>query len=1038
MELIGTRMEKCTMTARGFAIGLLAFLLAGPAARAAGTYTLPAVLPLTGGAAFLGRAERQSLQLVQGQVNATGGIGGETLRFAFHDDQSSPQVAVQLANQLVAARPAAIIGSSIVAMCNAMAPLMARGPVMYCLSPGIHPKAGSFVFTSSVSTFDLARALVRYFRGQGWTRIAIITSSDATGQDADRGLAQIMREGANTAVTVVAHEHFNPTDVSVAAQIEAIKSKRPQALIAWTTGAPIATIFKGAVQGGLDIPVGTTDGNMTLAQMHQYAAFLPRQLFFPSAEWVAGGTASVADADVRKQQAAFIAAYRCGETPPRRRRGPRMGSGAEPRRGPARARPEGDSGAASRVDCQAREPCRRGRALRLPARDAARARRGQCIGVALGRREAPLGARERADRQAARAVAGRAPLVHQAAQVLIGGLLQGGAFAVVALGLSLVFRVTGVINLAQGGFCILGALGFYSLSAAGLPWPVAAIAAAILVAGFGALLGAAFFVPALARLPNSSMLMLTAGMMTLIDGLALVVWGSQPYAVAAFSGERPLLLGGFAVPSQGVWIAAAVAVIVLGTGWAMARSMLGRALLACAENPLAARLMGINVGRFMLASFAFAALIGALGGIVVAPLISVQFDTGRFFTNAGFVAVAIGGMQSFAGAVAGGLFLGVAQQLGAGYVSTLFSSAVALVLLLATLLWRPQGLFAPRRARREDVREAPRVDRAVIRLTGRGAALSGFAALAALALLPAVVGPAALASLVIALILFVAVLGLDVLMGFAGQVNLGQAGFMAIGGYGAASLAVQAGVPPLPATLAAMVVSGLCALLLAAVTSRLRGAYLALATLAFGLLVDALAVGLGGITGGPSGLVGIPDFAVAGFAFDTPAAMYFLVLGLIAALVLLLAGGMRSGFGRALQAIRTDQLAAAALGIDVAGHKRAAFVLCAALGSLAGSLYAFDFHFLSPDMVATPRSFELIAMLVLGGEGTLVGGLIGALLITLLPTLFQPLAAYKILGEGLILVLVFRYAPDGLLGSLVRALRARVPVLPQLAVGRAR
>jgi branched-chain amino acid transport system permease protein len=146
---------------------------------------------------------------------------------------------------------------------------------------------------------------------------------------------------------------------------------------------------------------------------------------------------------------------------------------------------------------------------------------------------------------------------------------------------------------------------------------------------------------------------------------------------------------------------------------------------------------------------------------------------------------------------------------------------------------------------------------------------------------------------------------------------------MAIGGYGAASLAVQAGVPPLPATLAAMVVSGLCALLLAAVTSRLRGAYLALATLAFGLLVDALTIGLGRVTGGPSGLVGIPDFAVARFAFDTPAAMYFLVLGLIAALVLLLAGGMRSGFGRALQAIRTDQLAAVALGIDVAGHKRA-------------------------------------------------------------------------------------------------------------------
>ena len=127
-----------------------------------------------------------------------------------------------------------------------------------------------------------------------------------------------------------------------------------------------------------------------------------------------------------------------------------------------------------------------------------------------------------------------------------------------------------------------------------------------------------------------------------------------------------------------------------------------------------------------------------------------------------------------------------------------------------------------------------------------------------------------------------------------------------------------------------------------------------------------------------------------------------------------------------MQAIRTDQLAAAALGVNVALYKLVAFVICAVLGSLAGSLYAFDFHFLSPDMVGTARSFELIAMLVLGGEGTLAGGLIGALLITLLPTLFQPLAAYKVLAEGLILVIVFLAAPGGVLGSAMLALRLRV------------
>ena len=135
-----------------------------------------------------------------------------------------------------------------------------------------------------------------------------------------------------------------------------------------------------------------------------------------------------------------------------------------------------------------------------------------------------------------------------------------------------------------------------------------------------------------------------------------------------------------------------------------------------------------------------------------------------------------------------------------------------------------------------------------------------------------------LKSLVIALILFIAVLGLDVLMGYAGQVSLGHAGFMAVGGYCAAILATSYGWPPVAAVIAALILSVLCALLLALATGRLRGHYLALATLTFGLLVDSLAVGLVDLTGGPSGLVGVPAFEVAGFSFDTPMRMYYLAL----------------------------------------------------------------------------------------------------------------------------------------------------------------
>jgi branched-chain amino acid transport system substrate-binding protein len=184
-----------------------------------------------------------------------------------------------------------------------MGPLMKDGPVEYCLSPGIHPEPG-YVFTASVSTLDLANALVRYFRLKGWTRIALMFSTDATGQDAENGIKGVLALPENKDMQVVTTEHFNTTDVSVAAQIENVKAKNPQCLIAWSTGTPIGTIFRGITAAGLDVPTATTDGNMTYAQMEQYTAFLPKQLYIPAAQWVVRDTALL-DPTAAKAHAEF-------------------------------------------------------------------------------------------------------------------------------------------------------------------------------------------------------------------------------------------------------------------------------------------------------------------------------------------------------------------------------------------------------------------------------------------------------------------------------------------------------------------------------------------------------------------------------------------------------------------------------------------------------------------------------------------------------------------------------------------------------------
>jgi branched-chain amino acid transport system substrate-binding protein len=270
---------------------------------------IPVILPLTGNAAFLGQSERNSLALAEKTINGGGGIAGSPIHFAVHDDQSSPQVAVQLASQVKAAHPAIVLGSAIVAMCNAMAPVLAEGPVMYCFSPGIHPAAGSRVFTAFISTHDLARALVRYYRGRGFTRLAMITSSDASGQDGRLGFEEAMKLPENAGMTMVAAAQFNPSDVSVAAQVQQLRAAGPQALIAWTSGAPLGTVLKGLVQAGVDLPLGTTDANMTNAQMQQYAGFLPGEMLFMSSEWPPHGAEIALDPRVTAAQAPMFAAY---------------------------------------------------------------------------------------------------------------------------------------------------------------------------------------------------------------------------------------------------------------------------------------------------------------------------------------------------------------------------------------------------------------------------------------------------------------------------------------------------------------------------------------------------------------------------------------------------------------------------------------------------------------------------------------------------------------------------------------------------------
>lgn len=264
------------------AIALLFALAANGAAPAAeGPVVIDAILTLTGQNAFLGNEERESLQIAEDVINHSGGIRGRPVRIEISDDQTNPQLSVQLTNRILAKHPAVLLGLGIASACNAVMPLVnAAGPVTFCFTPAVDLTPGSYVFSSTVSTTDTAAVGLRYFRAHGWTRVAFIASSDATGQQTERVFDNLIALPENKELRVIARERFNVTDLSVNAQMVRIKAAKPDAVFSAVSGTPFGTLLRGMSDVGLDVPLHAALSNMTFEQMAQYAAFLPHDLSF--------------------------------------------------------------------------------------------------------------------------------------------------------------------------------------------------------------------------------------------------------------------------------------------------------------------------------------------------------------------------------------------------------------------------------------------------------------------------------------------------------------------------------------------------------------------------------------------------------------------------------------------------------------------------------------------------------------------------------------------------------------------------------------
>ena len=286
---------------------------------------------------------------------------------------------------------------------------------------------------------------------------------------------------------------------------------------------------------------------------------------------------------------------------------------------------------------------------------------------------------------------------NQLFQYLISGITTGAIYALVALGFAIIYNATEIINFAQGEFVMLGAMIAAALLAMA-PMPIwMAVSIAIVAA---TMIGMIFERLAIRPVKNAShmnLIIITIGGSILIKGVAMLVWGKDARPMPGFSSaQHPIKFFGAAITPQSIWVMAGMAVAVVLLHFFYEYTITGKALRACAYNRKAARLCGISVERMVFFSFALSAAIGGFAGVLVAPITFAAYDVGTMLGLKGFCAAILGGLGSNPGAVLGGLVIGTLESLAAGYVSSGYKDAVAFIIMLAVLYFRPVGILGKR------------------------------------------------------------------------------------------------------------------------------------------------------------------------------------------------------------------------------------------------------------------------------------------------------------------------------------------------------
>jgi branched-chain amino acid transport system permease protein len=598
---------------------------------------------------------------------------------------------------------------------------------------------------------------------------------------------------------------------------------------------------------------------------------------------------------------------------------------------------------------------------------------------------------------------------------LITGLITGNTYALIALGLSLIFGVADLINFAHGSVFAIGAmLGWFLLSELHWPFGLALVGVIVVTGSIGVAIERIAVRP-LMNAPRIAPLLSTVAIALILDRCSELLFTPETRLFPSVIPHGNFHVGEirFGYLDISILLVSLVSVVVL---WLFLKyTRIGRALRATAQDRDAARQMGANVGTMQSFAFAISSALAGIGGVLVGMYYrnvepNMAFNAGI----EGFAAAALGGLGSLPGAVAGGLTLGVLESFGVTYLGGATRQFIAFAVLIAVFWFRPGGIFG--------TTGLTLVEPLTGTFFGHGKAMAlrtwHLLTVAALAIvvLPLVGSDYVLRVASIVAIFALFALSMTLVAGTCGIISLGQGGLFAAGAYASALLTKDHNWSFWLALPASGLIAAVLGALLVTPVLRLRGHYVAITTLGVGAIIVAGILNWEWLTHGPLGILNIPPPNFFGHLIVSPRDYYLLSVIALLAGVALIVRLQNSHLGRAWRAIREDEIAAASSGINLSGYKSLVFALGGFIAGVAGSLLAHQYTYVSPDIFGVQISILALTIVVLGGMANVYGTMLGALVLVGGPELFRPLQDVRILAYGLLLLLLIRFRPQGLWG----------------------